>query len=258
MSHENVWSSSKHQTFLRCGFSHLEGQAVRAADKISYLLSDLEDGIKLGSIKIQDILSCRLFYRAPIDFRLRQDESIYFKFIEQRGAIIKLLMEDIILESSRRIAKLKSKNDVYTANDYCIYHSPLTEIDMNEIWHKIQVNRLHKDPRVLSANMRASKMVSELTLLYTLFPEHIEEYFRIEHERLTTTSYISYYRNNFKKSFDIPKDILKFLPLDVMIGFDLDKRKGIDTYNLILAKDYVAGFTDKKVVKTHSSLLGNK
>ena len=37
---------SKHRAFIPDGYCHLEGQAVRVADKISYFVSDLEDGLR--------------------------------------------------------------------------------------------------------------------------------------------------------------------------------------------------------------------
>ncbi|MEC6906212.1 dNTP triphosphohydrolase [Photobacterium piscicola] len=253
-SQENIWKYTKHKKYLRCGgYSHLEGQAVRAADKISYLLSDIEDGIKLGAIELHDLLACRLFHRAPIDFRIKKGDFLYSKFLEQRGSIIKLLMEDIILESTRRISKLKSKNDVFKADDYCIFHSEQIDKDMGEIWDKIQVAKLHLDPRVLSANMKASKMVGELLLLFTLFPEHINTQFRVEHERLNATEYMKYYRDQHK-TIEIPQRLLAFLPLDIMIGFNLKNTQYIDVYNLILAKDYVASLTDKKLKKVYQEL----
>ncbi|MEZ8384472.1 dGTP triphosphohydrolase [Vibrio splendidus] len=254
-SQENIWKYTKHKKYLKCGgHSHLEGQAVRAADKISYLLSDIEDGIKLGAIQLHDLLGCRLFHRAPIDFRMKSGDNLYGKFIEQRGSIIKLLMEDIILESTKRISKLRSRNDVFKADDYCIFHSEQINNDMGEIWDKIQVAKLHLDPRVLSANMKASKMVSELLLLFTLFPEHINTQFRIEHERLNATEYMKYYRDQHQ-TIEISSNLLRFLPLDMMIGFDSKKTKYIDVYALILAKDYVASLTDKKLRKVYQELL---
>ncbi|ENZ8140777.1 TPA: dGTP triphosphohydrolase [Klebsiella aerogenes] len=254
-SQENIWKYTKHKRYLKCGgYSHLEGQAVRAADKISYLLSDIEDGIKLGSIQLHDLLGCRLFHRAPIDFRMRSGENLYSKFIEQRGSIIKLLMEDIILESTKRISKLKSAADVFKAEHYCIFHSEQINNDMGEIWDKVQVNKLHLDPRVLSANMKASKMVSELLLLFTLFPEHINTQFRMEHERLNSTEYLKYYRDQHK-TIEIPHNLLNFLPLDMMIGFQSGSTRDINVYQLILAKDYVASLTDKKLKKIYKELL---
>jgi dGTPase len=102
--------------------------------------------------------------------------------------------------------------------------------------------------------MRASKMVSELLLLLTLFPEHISTQFREEHERLNSTEYLKYYRDQHK-TIEISSAHLGFLPLDRMIGFDPSKTKSIDVYRLILAKDYVASLTDKKLKKIHLELL---
>lgn len=163
-------------------------------------------------------------------------------------------MEDIILESTKRISKLKSRADVFNAGHYCVFHSEQIDNDMGEIWGKIQVNKLHMDPRVLSANMKASKMVSELLLLFTLFPEHINTQFRMEHERLNSTEYLKYYRDQHQ-TIEIPYDLLKFLPLDMMIGFHPGKTKYIDVYQLILAKDYVASLTDKKLKRVYNELL---
>ncbi|WP_198674475.1 dGTP triphosphohydrolase [Idiomarina tyrosinivorans] len=255
--HHDVWKKSKHKDYLKCsGFSHLEGQAVRAADKISYLLSDIEDGIRLGAVKHEDLMFCRLFNRSPIDFRMRKGESLYMKFIEQRGAIIKLLMEDVILESSKRISSLSSINEVRNANDYCIYHSPEIMADTNEIWEKIQVRLLHNDPRVITANLKASKIITELVILFTLFPEYIDERFRIEHERLRASVYMKHYELDCPK-VTIPTSFTVFLPLNFMIGFNEKKLKDIPIYNLVIAKDYVASFSDNKCNRLHRELLTN-
>ncbi|WP_022940459.1 dGTP triphosphohydrolase [Psychromonas hadalis] len=256
-SHKSVWKNSKHQEYIGCGgFSHLEGQAVRAADKISYLLSDIEDGIRLGIVSYQDLMNCRLFHRPPVDFRMSPSESLYVKFIEQRGSIIKLLMEDVILESSKRISKLSSRNEVRTAQHYCIFHGPEIEADMGEIWDKIQAGKLHRDPRVLSANMRASKIVSELLILYVLYPEHIDERFRVEHERLRNTNYIKFYEKA-KLYFSLPEAYTSFLPLNVMIGFNPSVLNNIDTYNLVIAKDYIASLSDKRITSIYHELLSD-
>ena len=255
-SHEDVWKKSKHQEFIGCGgFSHLEGQAVRAADKISYLLSDIEDGIRLNIITHQDLMKCKLFHRPPIDFRMSPSDSLYIKFIQQRGSIIKLLMEDIILESSKRISKINSKEDVRKSADYCIFHSQETQHDMNEIWINIQSKKLHNNPKVLSANMKASKLVSELLILFVLYPEYINEKFRIEHERLRESDYIKFYKK-MKRSFELPTEFTSFLPLNMMIGFKPEQVNNIDTYNLIIAKDYIASLSDNKIKNIHKELLG--
>lgn len=256
-SHKDIWDKSKHQKFIGCGgFSHLEGQAVRAADKISYLLSDIEDGIRLDIITHQDLMNCKLFHRAPIDFRMAPSDLLYAKFVQQRGSIIKLLMEDIILESSKRISRLNSIKDVRTAGDYCIFHGPEIQLDMNEIWFKIQSKKLHCNPKVLSANMNASKIVSELLVLYILYPEHINEKFRIEHGRLRNSDYIQFYKSQ-NSTFELRIEFTSFLPLNMMIGFKFESLKNIDTYNLVVAKDYIASLSDNKIKQIHKELLTN-
>lgn len=254
LSYENIRSYSKHNKFIEDGYCHLEGQAVRAADKISYLISDIEDGIKLGSVKLADILSCRLFYRNPIDFRILNGESLYLKFIEQRSSIIKLLMEDVIIESSKRISKNKSSQDIIKQSHYCISQSAQIQEDMDEVWEKIQVKKLHNDPRVLAINMKASRMVSELTLLFILYPELIEESFRHEHKKICDSEYMDFYKN-YKKTFDLPKELTRFLPFDLMIGFSEKDYNDIETEKLILAKDYVASLSDNATNAIYAKLI---
>lgn len=261
----SIYANSKHQDIIKGGYSHLEGQAVRAADKISYLLSDIEDGIKLNAITYTDLISCRLFHRSPVDFRLREGESLYSKFIEQRGSIIKLLMEDVILESSKRLSKIKSRQDVFTLGDYAIFHSPTIDADMDEVWKKIQVAKLHKDPRVLSANLNASRMVSELTILYIAFPSLIDNEFRKEHIRLDTqnSAYMKFYNSygsGKNKQIKVNSDIFKFMPMDRVIGEEktinfANSVQDINVYDIVLAKDYVASLTDKKIKKLYANLV---
>jgi dGTPase len=268
---QGIWDKSKHKAFINNpGYCHLEGQAVRAADKISYLLSDIEDGIKLGAVSYADLLSCRLFHRPPIDFRLEEGQSLYVKFIEQRGALIKLLMEDVILESSKRLSKVRNLDAVKKYSDYCIHHSPTIEQDMNEVWNKIQVRKLHADPRVRAANLKASKMVSDLTLLYIAIPDLIDESFRVEHARLLSLKsgqpYIRHYEKSSsdssvgKKTVPVQSDIFRFLPLDRVIGEGLSvdlsiREQQIKVYDIILAKDFVASLTDKRAKRLYSELF---
>ena len=253
---KDLYRNSKHKKFISSKTLHLEGQCVRLADKISYLLSDLEDGIKLDAIKIHDLMSCRLFHRGPIDFRFNNEDCLHSKFIEQRGSIIKLLMEDIIIESSKHISALKSHEDVRNSDSYCIRQSKQLSFDLNEVWEKVQKAKLHNDPRVISANMIASKYVSELTLLFTLFPEYIEQSFKTNHILLENSDYLKFYRLQHS-TVSIPEKMLSFLPLDLMIGFDINSINNMDIYHLICAKDYVANLSNKKVVTLYKKLLGN-
>jgi len=266
MSFENIYKNSKYNgkagsvdIHICDDYCHLEGQAIRAADKISYLISDIEDGIALGILKLKDLLSCKLFHRAPIDFRVELgNSSLLATFIEQRPSIIRLLMEDIIAETSKRLFRLKDTSEkcVRNASDYVICHSPLIQDDVNEIWTKLQEELLHSNTRVLSANMSAAKKVSELTLLFALFPEHIDESFRTEYLKVRVSRYMKFYELKHKDLI-INKKWLAFLPLDRMIGSANRMNKATPTADIMQAKDYVASLTDPKITKLYQELISN-
>ncbi|MCZ8531702.1 dGTP triphosphohydrolase [Alteromonas sp. PRIM-21] len=266
MSFENVYKNSKYNgeegsvdIHICNEHCHLEGQAIRAADKISYLISDIEDGIALGILKLEHLLSCKMFHRPPID--LREDvrnSSLLSMFIQQRPSIIRLLMEDVISETSKRLFRLKNTTDkcVRSAGDYVVCHSQLIQDDMNEIWEKLQAGLLHSNTRVLSSNMRAAKKVTELTLLLALFPEHIDEYFRTEYIKVRGSKYMRFYEHKHKNQI-INKKWLGFLPLDRMIGSSDRITKATPTADIIQAKDYVASLTDSKIDSLHKELISD-
>jgi dGTPase len=174
---EQLLARSKHADLIKPGYCHLEGQAVRAADKISYLISDTEDGIRLAALSRSDILSCRFFHRPPLDFSERSGTSLSQQFAEQRRWVLKILMEDLLQASSRRLARLSSPSlsSIRDASAYMIQHSEEMLSDIEEIWRKLQVARLHSDRRVVSANLHAARIVGELAVTYSLMPELIEE-----------------------------------------------------------------------------------
>jgi len=196
---EQLLARSKHGGWIKPGYCHLEGQAVRIADKISYLVSDIEDGIRLGALSRPDILSCRFFHRPPLDFSAHSGKPLSQQFAEQRRWVLKILMEDVLQASNKRLARLTSKSleSIRGATEYMIQHSEDMLADVEEIWKKLQTARLHTDRRVLSANLHAARIVGELAITYSIFPNLIEDRFRQEHARLEATKYIQWYKELF-------------------------------------------------------------
>jgi dGTPase len=261
LSHSEIRRKSKHRAFLQDGYCHLEGQAVRIADKVSYLISDLEDGIHLGAITSDHLLRCRLFYRPPIDMKQSEGESLYRRFISQRRNIIKVLMEDIIIETGKRLARFNSlKQQIRNSDCYAVDHSDDLKADVDEVWRLLQVNRLHKDPRVINANMRAARIVSQLALLFTIFPEFIDADFRTGHERLHSKQYMRYYREcGAPAKLKIQPELLGFLPLELLISDqNLSPGTSVDVplEHLIQAKDFVAGLTDRQATMLNEKFIG--
>jgi dGTPase len=254
---ENLRRDSKHAAFLQDGRCHLEGQAVRIADKISYLISDIEDGIRLGAIDEASLLGCRLFHRRPLDLAQPRGESLLRRFLTQRRILIRVLMEDVIESTGRRLVHLSSSKDVRSAEAFVVDHSSELAVDVGEVWQKLQAGRLHRDPRVLDANMRAARTVSRLVLLFTIFPDLVEPGFRKGHERLHGGPYLDFYRKRCE-TVEIDGDLLR-LPLDLLIDGPSLKvgtsKAQARIESLVLATDYVAGLSDDQASRFHSRFL---
>lgn len=259
LSTEEILKQSKHSDIIMKGHCHLEGQAVRAADKISYLISDLEDGIRLGVLTSKDLLSCRFFHAPPLDFNLDSTTTLHQRFLQQRRWILKILMEDILNASSKRISQLpnSSPNAVRNAGEYTIQHSEEIQHDVEEIWTKLQEAKLHKDRRVVSANLHASRTVAELCIIYCIKPDLIERRFSNEFERLYNSKYMEYYRGNVGKKVTLRRDLVSFMPMNFMIGenYKIGQDLTVPIENLIMAKDYVAALSDSRATAFHREIV---
>ena len=177
--------------------------------------------------------------------------SLYERFISQRRLVIKVLMEDIINATEQRLGKLRGIADVRKAPEYTVNHSPKMQKAVAEVWHKLQAGRLHKDARVIMANVRSANIVSQLVILLCYHPDLISVQFRLAHERLYKTDYLKFYRDRVGRHVRIPEQLRGFLSLEYTIG-QSGIAADVTTENLILAKDYVASLTDSAARSLHS------
>ncbi|MHB1001827.1 MAG: deoxyguanosinetriphosphate triphosphohydrolase family protein [Armatimonadota bacterium] len=252
---------SKHKEVIPEGYCHLEGQAVRIADKISYLISDIEDGLRLGILSADDLESCQFFHRPPLDLIGHRSDHLYERFLLQRRVMLRILMEDVLHATSKRLS-FYSIHDIRSANEYIVNYSDNIYSDIDEIWNKLQVGRLHKDRRVLGANLAAARIVTELTVAFALIPNLVDNQFFMEHRRLWESAYMNFYKNECKK-VRIPKELFSFLPMYTLIDgsfnesgdADVSKDADVNIEYLIMAKDYVASLSDSRARTFHRNLL---
>jgi len=259
LGQSTLYEQSKHQDIMQNNSCHLEGQAVRIADKISYFISDLEDGIRMGVLALPHFRECRLFDRPPIDLTPSKDESLYQRFIAQRRAILQVLMEDVIVATDQRLGKVNSQLEVRNNPEYTVQFSNELLSEFEEVWNKIQKGILHRDPRVVTGNYRAGRIVSDLLLLYSCIPSLIDETFRRNHEKLTTTGYIRWYEKRLQRQYiGIPTTMVHTLNLARHLGQDLDKEGDnymISASQLVMAKDFVASLTDARARAAHRHIV---
>lgn len=255
---ESVWKTSKHKDKILKGHAHLEGQAIRLGDKISYLISDLEDGILLGAISRADLVTCRLFHYPSIDFADgATGDDLYPDFVAQRGNILRIIMEDAIRATEARLAKLGPKSNVRDNESLVVNHSEEMGGAVAEVWSKLQMGRLHRDARVLMANMRAARIVTELTILFTLFPNLVEPKFESAYRRVRGSDYMKFYTAKAGNHQRLPQKSLDFLPLETMIEGSPSRGSEIETVLLVQAKDYVASLTDDEAKFLHHKFIAS-
>ncbi len=246
---------SKH-SYIDDSSCHLEGQAVRIADKISYLISDLEDGIRKGIITYEELIKCRLFENPPIDMSPSSGESLYDRFVSQRRAILKVIMEDILNSTDLRLRTITSLEDVRRTRKYIVDYSDILGTEIGEVWDRLQVGMLHKGQEVVAEYGRAARIVRDLLLLFASTPALIDTIFRKSHEITCNpeSCYMKWYISQVGEKVGIPKQILSKYSYEYNIGVRLVKQEDkwlIPIENLILAKDYVASLTDTAAVSEH-------
>ncbi|WP_299256394.1 dGTP triphosphohydrolase [uncultured Aquimarina sp.] len=262
-SSNKLLERSKHKENIPKGYCHLEGQAVRIADKISYLISDLEDGIRIGAIDIFDLIKCHLFHISPLYFDINSSENTLSQYLRQRKSLIKLLMEDVINSSTLKISQksIKSPQDSREADEYIIDHSIDFSSAVDEVWNSIQVDKLFSNRKVLNANLLAAKIVSELVILFTIIPQLIEEDFLKEYKTLKDSRYFDFYKDKLGNHITIKAEMLNFMPFHLLIGTNYPAYqdiKNVPLIDLLRSKDYVASLTDYKARKVHNELLNNE
>ncbi|NVM29290.1 MAG: dNTP triphosphohydrolase [Candidatus Helarchaeota archaeon] len=254
----NLSRNTKYQDLRDDKSCHLEGQAVRIADKISYLISDLEDGIRMKLIKLNDLVECKFFERPPIDIIPSPGESLYERFISQRRAILKVIMEDVINATDKNLANINSIEKIRENRDYLVTYSEDLKPDIHELWEKLQAGILHKDPSVIAQNLYATKIITELLLLYTISPKFVNERFRGTYRKLKNSDYIKYYIQRVgDNKICIPKRLIKF-NYDKIIGITFEQKRDnilIPIEDFIGAINYVASLTDIQAKNEHQKFL---
>jgi len=246
---------------------HLEGQAVRLADKISYLISDIEDGLRIGCIDASVIKRCRLFSRPPIDPTPDRHESAAAWFRSQRGAVLKLLMEDAINATERRLTGINSLDQVREQKEYLVNFSEEIAIDVAQIWNLVQAGTLHRDSGVRAANFRAAKICSTLLMYYILFPEMIDDRFSRAYQWVNDIGYMDLYRQRVEEVF-VPLSLVHAIfPYSQFHDFRKtehlepdakDENLIVDIFTVVRAKDYVAGMTDTSALQNYQRCTGER
>lgn len=245
LSQEELSEITKHDFLCDNTSCHLEGQAVRAADKISYLVSDIEDGIRIGVIKLDNLLECKFFERSPIDIIPRSGESLFERIISQRHAIINILMTDLLNVTNGNLSGFNNLDDIRNKKDtYIVSFSSEINREIHEIWKKLQAGILHKDKLVMTENANATKIITNLLLLYIAKPEFIDNRFLQSHRKLIGTDYMNYFKEKIGACIEIPNSLLERFDYKIANSLKSNNELVLSIERVISAIDYTASLTD--------------
>jgi dGTPase len=232
------------------GSGSLEAQAVRICDKISYFISDIEDGLIMGVIHLENLLEHDVL-KEQIDGVIEKKFSAELRdhriFLKARNGIISALIESV-LEQSEKNLNNRNKRLQYT---------PIIDLPPNDqeerltIFNDLQKDTIFRHFLVDRANKRAKHIVSCLFCQYLRHPELMPWTFRRR------------YRKGVKKYFARIQELYG-LDLTLRLEFDMHDWWGHRQYeddvdcveashpntkqriaDLVCIKDYIAGMTDQ-------------
>lgn len=204
----------------------LEAQCLYLADKLAYLVSDIEDGIRCGIFACAELEEERFLKliwekyqkerRVAIPLQLKSvNDYLFF-----RRAALALIILDCIETSQKAIDYhgFEKPGDARNCPHRIITVSAELRTAWDEFGNTWMKNKLYIDPDVVACNFKAKHIVRDLFKAYKDNPNLIDKS----------------YRDHSKKAYDA-------------IGVD-------DSDNFVMVRNYIAGMTDAFATEQHSRL----
>jgi len=225
----------------------LESQTVRICDKISYFISDIEDGLLIGAIHLDDLDKYPIFkdvIKEAVENHIYGDEERVFAII--RNNILTILVNSVLKHSS--VSILNGSN-----NKLLVNVEEAIEEEINNVYESLQRSILFKHFLVRRANRRAAHIVSCLFCQYLRYPELIPLKYRGKY--IQEGPFRKKVNELYVKEPSNTEDILKKIKVDLG-GWHYNRHNFAGCCerveqevehkiaDVICAKDYVAGMTD--------------
>ena len=205
----------------------LEAQCVYFADKVTYLLGDIEDGVRCDILD-RNKLSAHAFLKEFLpkyykDYRgeiLQPLDKTDFPLF--RSSILTTLILNCINNAKCNIEKnrIKSVGEVLSSGERIVFLSDDLKNSWMDFYQEWMVNKLFKNDRVVACSFKAEKIIADL----------FDAYF--EDQDLIGSKY-------YKHCFTVYEEM----------GIT-DKR----LLNLIIVRNYIAGMTDPFASDQHARL----
>jgi dGTPase len=164
---------SREQDLELWSYASAEAQAAAIADDIAYDAHDLDDAMRAGLVKIEELeglpLAGEIYARVSAKYAGAESGRL---MNEVTRRLISAMLSDVITESSRRVAALKvaTTDDVRSAPSAVIGFSTAGS-DADRAIKKFLTPRMYKHPRVLATMGKAQQVLREL---FSHYFAHIE------------------------------------------------------------------------------------
>jgi dGTPase len=166
---------------------HLEGQVVAAADEIAQQTHDLEDGLRAGSVRLENVEELAAARRViePMEERYRGQRSRSLRQSLLIRGLIGLFVTDVISSGATRIASFLDRSG---ATDHDGWAARSREISQTTVWCSREVEELFDElkafiyrfiinhAQVNRQDWRARKVVSSLFRAFWSNPLNLPSY----------------------------------------------------------------------------------
>jgi dGTPase len=175
----------------------LEAQAADSADEIAYTNHDLDDGLRAGLLRLEQLEEVPLWEETRRELRGRLGEtSERVMHAQTIVALINRLVTDLIESSAARLeaSGVSSVNEVRHSGRRMIGLSPELEKLKREFERFLQQNLYHH-PRVLEVSERGGRILSELFRAFRAqpkrLPARVRERFPLDGEARAIADYVA-------------------------------------------------------------------
>jgi dGTPase len=192
----------------------LEAQLADCGDEIAYIHHDLDDGLRSELLTIDLVASQSLWKQAQAVRRIKLDgvDSFSVARTQTIGALLNLLITDLIEETSRRLDANPpgSLAELRRREEPIVGFSPEVDLAKRELKSFLSQNFYHH-PEVLRRTRKAEWIVGDLFRTFSddpmMLPAHVRTRFAREGELRAISDYIAGMTDRFamdehKKMFD--------------------------------------------------------
>lgn len=153
----------------------VEAQIVNLADEIAYNNHDLDDGIRSGILKIQDVQQLELWQQAATELDSSPDQiKMRTRYISH---MMKAMLQDLIDNSLQKLKEINSLEQVYQTEDKLLNFSSSMRQKVNEL-RKLLHTKFYMSAEVQKQTKEGQQIIQGLFETYMQSPEKMPQSFQ--------------------------------------------------------------------------------